>query len=365
MLKELILGFITSFFVVLLATPSLIKVAKLKHLVDVPGEARKLHRRSVPTIGGIIIFAATIFAYAIWFPSENTIFFSSSYAFSAAVRTFKFIVAATILLFFTGVKDDIIGMAPVKKLISHILVGFILILMADVRITGLHGLFGIQEMPYWASIIFSLFTYIVVVNAINLIDGVDGLAAGTGFVACILFSVWFWYSDQLSMSLLCTILAGSLGAFLIFNFSPARIFMGDSGSLFIGALMFVFAVKCIETNTAKMPGIFQGVSAPVFAMAVLSYPLTDTLRVFFYRTLKGISPFSADRNHIHHRLLQKGFDHRKTTYILTSTTLIMSLLSIVLGTFGDTISFFLLFILAQLIYNLLIAREGKVKTATA
>ena len=152
-MKEIILGFITSFFVVLLATPSLIKVAKMKHLVDDPKEDRKHHMASVPTIGGIIIFAAGVFAYALWFPWDNTRFFGGSQAFIEAVKDFKFLIAASILIFFIGVKDDIIGVAPVKKHIGHIIVGFILVMMADIRISGMHGVFNLDEIPYWSSVL--------------------------------------------------------------------------------------------------------------------------------------------------------------------------------------------------------------------
>ena len=160
----LFLGFITSFLVVLFATPSLIKVAKLKHLVDEPSEARKMHRWSIPTIGGIVIFGAIIFSYSIWFPEE--------YEHIANIYTnFKHIIACLILLFFVGVKDDIIGTAPIKKLIAHGIVGFILVIMADIRIVEMHGLFGIQnEFELWQSYLLTFFVYIVIVNSINLID---------------------------------------------------------------------------------------------------------------------------------------------------------------------------------------------------
>ncbi|HKK39077.1 MAG TPA: MraY family glycosyltransferase, partial [Cryomorphaceae bacterium] len=207
----------------------------MKKLVDDPNEERKKHRKSTPTIGGIIIFAASIFAYSLWFPSDNLSYFGSLHHFSESVNDFKFLIAAAILLFFIGVKDDIIGVAPMKKLIGHGIVGFILVVMADIRIMGMHGVFGIEEIPYWASVGLSVFTYIVVVNAINLIDGSDGLAAGTGLICSVYFGLWFYGTYQYDLSMMAFVLAGSLGGFLLFNFSPAKIFMGDSGSLFIGA----------------------------------------------------------------------------------------------------------------------------------
>jgi len=341
--KEIILGFITSFFVVLLATPSLIKVAKMKRLVDEPTEDRKHHVSSVPTIGGIIIFAASIFAYALWFPWDNISYYGSPFQFSESVKEFKFLIAAAILIFFIGVKDDIIGVAPVKKLVGHIIVGFILVMMADIRITSLHGVFGVDEIPYYASVVFSVFTYIVVVNAFNLIDGSDGLAAGIGFITSCFFGVWFYTSYQLDLALLAFVLAGSLGAFLIFNFSPARIFMGDSGSLFIGAFTFVMALKCIETDNSVLPTLVNGMSAPIYTMAVLAYPLIDTLRVFTLRISRGLSPFTADRNHIHHSLIDKGFSHTQTALVLYAISIVVPLVSLFFANVNPTLAFFGMF----------------------
>lgn len=351
-MKEIILGFITSFFVVLLATPSLIKVAKMKRLVDEPTEDRKHHVASVPTIGGIIIFAASIFAYALWFPWDNIGYYGSPTLFAESVKEFKFLIAAAILIFFIGVKDDIIGVAPAKKLVGHIMVGFILVLMADFRITSLHGVFGVGELPYYLSVMLSIFTYVVVVNAFNLIDGSDGLAAGIGFISSCFFGVWFYTSYQFELSLLAFVLAGSLGAFLIFNFSPARIFMGDSGSLFIGAFTFAMALKCIETDTSVLPTLVKGISAPVFTMAVLAYPLIDTLRVFTIRLSRGLSPFAADRNHIHHNLIDRGFSHAQTALVLYAISIVLPLISLLFANQPPTIAFFGMFIISIAVVHL-------------
>ena len=338
-MKEIVFGFITAFVVVLLTTPSLIKVAKMKHLVDEPSESRKLHRQSIPTIGGIIIFAATIFSFALWFPATDARYFGNALSFNQAVSDFKYLIAASILIFFIGVKDDIIGFAPVKKLIGHIIVGFIFVLMADIRITGLHGVFGVEQIPYWASVFLSIFTYVVVVNSFNLIDGIDGLAAGIGLVASTLFGAWFFFSGNLHLSLMCLVLSGALSGFLIFNFSPARIFMGDSGSLFIGAFIFVMAIKCVETNTDLLPAGLNNISAPVFTMAVLCYPLIDTLRIFTLRVMQGNSPFAADKNHIHHRLLRHGLNHVKTAGLLYFVSFVVPLISLLFVNVNPTLAF--------------------------
>src|SRR6478735_8111233 len=171
-MAALILVFLTSFIVVLYSTPALIKVAVLKRLIDAPVEERKIHKRSVPTIGGIIIYAGTLFAYTLWYNVGEK---NDATVVHQHIQEFKLIIATSLLLFFVGVKDDIIGTAPVKKLFAHILVALILVSIGDIRITSLYGVFGVGEIPYWASVFVSLFTYVVVVNAFNLIDGVDGL----------------------------------------------------------------------------------------------------------------------------------------------------------------------------------------------
>ncbi len=315
----LILVFLTAFIVVLYSTPALIKVAVLKRLIDSPTEERKIHKRSVPTIGGIIIFAGTLFAYSLWFTVDDIIYYDKIYQ---SVTEFKLIIATSLILFFVGVKDDIIGTAPVKKLFAHIVVALILVLMGNIRITSLHGIFGVYDIPFWGSVFLSIFTYVVVVNSFNLIDGVDGLAAGVGFLSCCAFGAWFVSAHEFPYAALSFSLGGALLGFLIFNFSPAKIFMGDSGSLVIGMFVCVLAIKMIEYPIQELNSFWVHVSKPVFAVAALIYPLLDTLRVFIIRAVKGQSPFQADRSHLHHKLIDCKFGHVKTVIIIYTFTLI-------------------------------------------
>jgi UDP-GlcNAc:undecaprenyl-phosphate/decaprenyl-phosphate GlcNAc-1-phosphate transferase len=324
----LILVFFTSFVVVLVSTPSLIKVAILKRLFDAPSEERKIHSGMIPTIGGIIIFAATIFSYSLWFPSEKI---HDSILLFKALSDYKYIVATMLLMFFIGVKDDIIGTAPVKKLIAQLIAVFIMVLMADIRITSLHGILGIFDIPHWASIFLSMFTYVVIINAFNLIDGVDGLASGVGLIASLSFGGYFAFAGDFAMACFALSLAGSLLGFLYFNFSPAKIFMGDSGSLTIGLAIATLAIKLISYDVNNITNEFVlSISKPILAMAVLSYPLLDTLRIFLYRSARGVSPFSADKNHIHHRLMDLFNSHRKTVITIYAANILVIVLSVVL-----------------------------------
>lgn len=339
---------------VLLSTPALIKVSYLKRLVDEPSEGRKVHSRRIPTIGGIMIFAGTLFSYLLWYPFIE-------------MNDFKYICASMLILFFIGVKDDIVGTAPMKKLIGHLIVAFILVFMAELRITSMYGLFGIEEIPFYASIALSVFSYIVIVNAFNLIDGVDGLASGVGFIACLAFATWFFFATGYEDAVLALALGGALLGFLIFNFPPARIFMGDSGSLVIGLIASVLAMKMIEFRTDILPYTIVEISKPVFAMAALAYPMVDTLRITVLRTLQGRSPFSADRSHLHHQLLDLGLNHMQTSiviYLFSIATIAMA----VLLPFVNSINFFIILLFVGImggLPSLLLYNKRKKKTRAA
>jgi len=306
---ELILAILSSFFIVLFTTPVFIKIAYIKKLFDVPGEDRKLHKNIIPSMGGIMIFAGIIFSFTLFFPADQ-------------VHDFKYLIPCAIVLFFVGVKDDIIGTAPVKKLIAHLIVAFIMVLMADIRLTSLHGLFGVRAIPLEASVFLSVFTYIVIVNAFNLIDGVDGLAGGVGFLASIAFGIWFYLVGDEVYGVLAFSVAGAILGFLRYNFHPAKIFMGDSGSLLIGFLVAVMAIELVEYDKSELPERVLIISKPLLAMSILVIPLLDTFRIFVYRAAKGMSPFRADKNHIHHKLLQLGLGHRGTVITLLSFNII-------------------------------------------
>ena len=333
------LGFLTSFFVVLMATPSLIKVAKLKHLVDEPGDERKLHTRSVPTIGGIAVFGSLLFAYSLWFPDEFSYIAKS-------IDNFKVVISSSILLFFVGIKDDIIGTAPMKKLGAHFVVGFIIVIIYDIRISGMHGIFGVGELDLWQSYLISIFTYIVVVNAFNLIDGIDGLASGIGLIATLAFGLLFGFIGNVPLALLAFILAGSLFGFLIFNFSPARIFMGDSGSLIIGAIISILTLNAIDLPSSLLPEYLHHIHISILIIAFLVYPLTDTIRAFTLRAFKGKSPFTADKGHIHHLFIKAGFNHRQTVLILYLYTILIILFVSLVPFQNITLNLIVLIVLA-------------------
>ncbi len=323
---EIALASIVSFFIVLLATPSYIKVAKMKHLFDEPTEDRKKHSKSTPSMGGIMIFAATLFSTFLFFPTE-------------VIGFLKYLIPAILIMFFVGIKDDIVGTSAIKKLLANMIVAFIMVIMAEVKITSLYGLFNIRELPEWASILLSVVTIIVVINSFNLIDGIDGLAGGVGFIASAAFGVWFLLAGCADYAVISFALAGALLGFLRFNFSPASIFMGDSGSLFVGLILSFLAIQLIEFPSAELPSNIIGISKPIFAMTVLVYPLLDTFRIFIYRVANKKSPFTADSNHIHHRLLYWTKSHKNTALAIYSFNIFLIIIPVIMSGINPSITF--------------------------
>ena len=346
-----ILIFLTSFLVVFICTPPLIRVSLRKNLTDKPGDLRKLHTRSIPTLGGVMIFAGTIFAFTLLLPSIYD-HLRSDGEIHGAVSDSSYLIASILLLFFIGIKDDIIGTAAIFKLLSHIIVGMILVLMGNIRITGFHGLFGVYTLPYWGSVFLSIFTYVVIINAFNFIDGIDGLAAGVGFIGSAAFGIWFGYAHSFMLATLAFALCGSLLGFLIYNFSPAKIFMGDSGSLIIGLILCVLGIKLIEFDPAQLRESIVSISRPLFVMSVLAYPLLDALRIVILRSLKGTSPLEADRNHIHHALLDMQLSHRQISIILYLYTILVIASAVLVKSMDSTWAFILVGGLAVVILQI-------------
>jgi UDP-GlcNAc:undecaprenyl-phosphate GlcNAc-1-phosphate transferase len=301
------LGALTSFIIVYISIPSIIKVARLKHLFDFP-EARKAHKTEQPTLGGLAIFAGVIFSFSFW---TAEMYFP--------IR--QYVIAAMVILFFIGMKDDIIIISPYKKLIGQILAAFIVVYCGELRLTSLHGIFGVYALPEWLSIAATIFSILVIINSINFIDGIDGLAAGISIIACSVFGVFLYYYGEYVLSLLAFSLLSALLAFMRYNFSPAKIFMGDTGSLIVGFILSILCIRFVEINKSATTAFITSGFSPVLAISVLIVPLSDMLRIFCLRVFTGKSPFAPDRNHIHHRLLDLGMSHRTASFTLYITSI--------------------------------------------
>ena len=313
-----------SVLITLLAIPSILHVARARHLYDDVGHFRKQHDHGIPRLGGIAIFVS---------------FTITSLLFSMTDRSLpiNYLLTACIILFAMGLKDDLSGVNSRTKFFIQFVVASILVLAGDIRLTSMYGIFGIHNLPYWPSATLSVLTIILIVNAFNLIDGIDGLAATTGIVSNSCFAALFIYIHQYQLAAVSLAMVGSIFGFLRYNITPAKIFMGDTGSLLIGLISVVMAIKFIELNkftSEKTPEIF---SAPALAVAILIGPIFDTIRVFILRISMGISPFTADRNHIHHRMLRLGLTHVQTTLILAGLNIGCIFMVLFLQDYGNSV----------------------------
>ncbi|HTL10342.1 MAG TPA: MraY family glycosyltransferase, partial [Chitinophagaceae bacterium] len=305
---DILLSISIAFTITYLSIPVIIFVANSKKLYDVP-DARKIHDVPIPSLGGLGIFAGFVMA------SLTIINFSEGV-------DFQYYFAAFFVIFFLGLKDDILDITPIKKFIGQVGAAFLIIYKGNIQIQSMHGFLGIDQLPPPFSLIFTYLTVIVIINSFNLIDGVDGLAGSLALMAVTIFGIYFYKVGMMPYSILAFATAGSLIAFLIFNFQPAKVFMGDTGSLLLGLINAILVIKFI--NVANMPNVPVPVlSAPAVGFAILMIPLLDTLRVFGIRIGHRRSPFSPDRNHIHHLLLDRGLSHRTITIALVGANLIL------------------------------------------
>lgn len=304
-------GFLFSFLITFFSIPTIIKISRRKNLMDEPG-VRSSHLRKIPNLGGIAIFysigiCASIFAYELF-------------------DLYKFLFASLIILLYVGVMDDIVVMRAYKKLVAQILVSTLIVIGSDIRIRSLFGIFGIYEINYLISVIFSIITFIILINAFNLIDGIDGLAGGYSLISSALFGISYYRLGEYNYPLviLSVIIIGTVLAFLYYNLSNyrvAKIFMGDTGSMLLGFLL-AFTCICfidifIDRALWNVPR-YHLQSAPVIAVAILILPIVDTLNVILVRLWNKKSPFEADKNHIHHKLLKLDLTHRRSSfYIIT------------------------------------------------
>ena len=338
-----------SFLITFFAIPVIIQVAKDKKLFDEPDE-RKVHKAVIPTLGGLGIFAGFIVATLMGVPQGIT-------------TELQYFAAASIVIFFLGMKDDILVLSASKKFIGQLIAAGILIKFAGVQITNMHGFLGIYEIPHYASIALSLFTIIVITNSFNLIDGIDGLAGSLGLLTTLVFGTYFFYINQLAYAVMAFALAGSLISFLLYNFSPAKIFMGDTGSLLLGLINSILVIKFI--NLAGTPGVnLPLAAAPAIGFAILMIPLFDTLRVFGLRILDRRSPFSPDRTHVHHFLLDIGFSHKKITLYCVSLNILFIAMAYGLRNFGTTIVMGLLLITGFLFIGVIYYLRQKNKSVS-
>jgi UDP-GlcNAc:undecaprenyl-phosphate GlcNAc-1-phosphate transferase len=305
------------------AIPSILHVARFRHLYDDLGHFRKTHDHGIPRLGGVAIFVG---------------FTITSLLFCMADKSLpnNYLLTACIILFAMGLKDDLSGVNSSTKFIIQLIVCTILVVLGDIRLTSLYGVFGIYDLSYLLSVCVSILFILMIVNAFNLIDGIDGLAAATGIVANGAFAALFIYGHQYELAAVSLAMTGAIIGFMKFNLTPAKIFMGDTGSLLIGLIAAVMAMKFMEVNKFPSHQSPQIYSVPALTFAILIVPIFDTTRIFIIRIANGVSPFVADRNHIHHRMLRLGLNHLQTTLILAGINIASICMVLIFTDYGNS-----------------------------
>lgn len=333
----LIITFSVSLIVSWATIPPIIALAKAKKLYDELNE-RSVHKVLTPTLGGLAIFVGFKFSYLVF----------SGYQ---PLPERPFIAAGCLVIFLVGMKDDIFVLAPFKKFLAQIFAALLVVILGNLHISDFQGLFGIHEIPYWMSVVFSFFVIIAIINAFNLSDGIDGLAGSLGNIAAMTYGVWFTLVGDYVYAVMCFSLSGALIGFLRFNLSKGKnkIFMGDTGSLLIGFIIAVMTIHFIEMN--RLPGHPHHIfSAPGVAIGILFIPIYDTVRVMTARILRRQSPFKADRGHLHHKLLALGYSHPQATLLISVTSVVFIILSYMLRHIGSLKLVLILTVIATLWY---------------
>ena len=291
--------------------PHILNVAKKKNIVDNP-DARKLQRTPIPVMGGIVVVFGIMIGLMILniFGDYNNMFT---------------VIASVIVIMFVGFLDDIYGLSPKTRFIIEILIVIYLILSTGNQINNFHGLWGIDILPNWASIPLSIFACVGIINAINLIDGVDGYSSGYCIMASIYFGYSFYKLGNMKMVALSAIIIAALLPFFFCNVFGkfSKMFIGDSGTLSMGILISTFVANMLTATTEITP-LNANVGLIPLSLAIMSVPIFDTLRVMSARIARGTSPFYPDKTHLHHAFIDLGFSHIGTTIsILTMNTIVV------------------------------------------
>jgi len=290
--KPALFSYATAFAVTMICIPVVIYLVRYYNLMDYPG-ARKVHRRPMPSMGGLAIFAGLMVSMLIW---VNFGQYDSLVSF----------LLSLILILCIGFMDDLKDLPARYKIIIEAVLAF-MIALSGTRIVSFNGLFGLYELPLTFQYTITIIAITGIINAFNLIDGIDGLAGGLAFMSLVTLGLFLTLSHDSNYALIAFSLAGALLAFLYYNLNPARIFMGDTGSLIVGFVISLLCIRFIKINAISAVPVVPNTG--LFTLGIVLIPVFDAVRVFSIRLWNGRSPFSPDKNHIHHLITQYGFSH--------------------------------------------------------
>lgn len=303
--------------------PILIKTLEWKQILDAP-DNRKIHTVHTPSLGGVPIFLGVAFSLLVWMSSSD-----------ATMN--KYLFSSLSLFFVIGLRDDIIPMKPVFKLIGQLIPIILIILLGYVRLESFYDIGNLNFSPPF-SLIITVFVIIVITNSINLIDGIDGLAGSLALTSLLVLGSWFYLTNDTGLAFISFAFIGAILSFLMYNWSPSKIFMGDTGALLIGFLLSVLIIHFINKNFELESTSAYKFSASISAaICFIIVPLTDTLRVFIIRLTKFKSPLIADNNHVHHSLLRLGLKHSSISVLLATINILFIILAILLKNQSDVL----------------------------
>lgn len=309
-------GLLVSFLAGWISIPRIVLIAKRKRIFDTPCK-RKIHTGQIPRLGGISFMPAILLAFFLVRGIQGSVGGAQQAASDGGFQHCMFyFLAGLIMIYLTGLWDDIAGLSYKYKLGAQLFVALLLVLPAG-SVDNLQGLFGVGTLPHWLSFPLSVLTVMVVINAFNMIDGMDGLCSGLSAIAFLTLGALLAYGGETLFALLAAVTIGVVIPFFIYNCygRKLKIFMGDCGSLTLGYIAaFLLLQLAARNNSAQQPVQLTLVTL----MSIVFVPLFDTLRLFIQRLWRGNSPFLADRNHIHHKLLRLGYSQRKSLRIILS-----------------------------------------------
>lgn len=345
--SRIFLAFIAAEMLSAYSIPIIVRIAKAKSLTSSPNH-RTSHINATPTLGGLALFAtilvvslSTVNISGFSFLNENTV-----------MPALPSIIAGITILFFIGMKDDLLGLHWDKKLVAEIVAMLILCIIGDQRITNLQGILGINEISYLTSVLITVFVGIALINAFNLIDGIDGLAAAIAIIASFTFGLNFFLFGEKEYAILCAIIIGTLLPYFYYNVwgTKNKLFMGDTGSLILGFLMTALVIRF--NKVFFIPEIVFQRSVAAISIGIMIIPIFDTLRVFTLRIMDGHSPFKADKRHIHHLLLNLGYSHLKSTIIISAVNVLFIAIAFTFSALGKTKLLIIFLITALLLVSI-------------
>lgn len=309
----IIIPFFTALLLVGWIHPRLVKIALLKNIVDNP-EARKLQRTPVPVLGGVAVFFGVVIAIGCM----------SSVVDCSGLPV---VIMAMMAMLYTGTMDDILSLSPGLRFVIEIVVVLLLIFVGGYCIDDFHGLWNIGRFSYWCAVPLTVVAAVGIINAINLVDGVNGLSSGYCIMACLIFGTLFFLAGEAPMTILAAVSVGALIPFFLHNVfgKTSKMFIGDGGTLVMGVVMSVFVIAILQNGSRVAAYVNPNVGLVPFTLAVLSVPVFDTLRVMSTRILKGTSPFRPDKTHLHHMFIDLGCSHVATTLAILGVNMFVVL----------------------------------------